>query len=242
MKNTLSSNRRFLASIIAAVILFAGSLSVISANAAADRDTLQNHLNKATFSYLQIHDALASDSTNGISEKANALVKSIDATIALAEENGEGDALTQALKRVKQAALRLRSKTLGLADARETFANLSDATVPLISEYFLPRLASQYYVFSCPMNGRRWVQTSRNTRNPYYGRQMLQCGDFTRVGPSRVSQSDGESPEIGADSRGRDYEDSRYAKRSNRNRRHHQHYNGCGHYGEDGYHNDGCCW
>ena len=122
--------------------------------------------------YLQIADALAKDSTDGVAAAA--------------------DELAAAASRLKPAAPSLDAeavmtsagnlKTAGdLKAARDAFAKVSDAVVPLARKTGVPTTFAGGAVeaMHCPMyaGGTRWLQPAGEVRNPYMGSKMIGCFD-----------------------------------------------------------------
>ena len=66
-----------------------------------------------------------------------------------------------------------------LDEQRRQFIAFSDAMIELVKTFSLPD--ERLYVQFCPMannnNGAFWLSTEEQIRNPYYGNQMLTCGD-----------------------------------------------------------------
>ena len=42
------------------------------------------------------------------------------------------------------------------------------------------KLGKKYFTFYCPMVEEHWLQTSKETLNPYYGKEMLGCGKIVK--------------------------------------------------------------
>jgi membrane fusion protein, copper/silver efflux system len=61
--------------------------------------------------------------------------------------------------------------------ARAAFGDLSKATISLLSEK--PELQTGRFLFMCPMvkGYQKWVQWDAQLKNPYYGKEMLMCGE-----------------------------------------------------------------
>ena len=72
---------------------------------------------------------------------------------------------------VEAAAL---SKSNSLKEARIAFDKLSEKAKQLADGQ------SGYYIVNCPMVKKDWVQTSQTIGNPYYGKQMLSCGEIKK--------------------------------------------------------------
>ncbi|MBI4624660.1 MAG: DUF3347 domain-containing protein [Verrucomicrobia bacterium] len=62
------------------------------------------------------------------------------------------------------------AKATKIDAAREAFKSLSAAVEPLAKG------EKGYVVMNCPMASADWVQTSKDVKNPYYGKSMLSCG------------------------------------------------------------------
>jgi Cu(I)/Ag(I) efflux system membrane fusion protein len=67
---------------------------------------------------------------------------------------------------------------------RESFATLSEEMF-VVGRQFGPPGESTLYQLKCPMafsgSGATWLQQDKDTRNPYLGSAMLQCGDVIEV-------------------------------------------------------------
>jgi hypothetical protein len=66
------------------------------------------------------------------------------------------------------------TKSNSLKEGRVAFEALSDKA---------KRLAAGqpgYYVVTCPMLKKDWVQPSEKIANPYYGREMATCGEIKK--------------------------------------------------------------
>ena len=66
------------------------------------------------------------------------------------------------------------SKSTSLTEARKAFEKLSDKAQHVASGQ------SGYYIVTCPMLKKDWVQVSDTISNPYYGKQMLSCGEIKK--------------------------------------------------------------
>lgn len=88
------------------------------------------------------------------------------------------------LKRLPQdvadAASAMRDKPL--EEQRELFKKLSDAVIAM-AEVCPPStsVAPELYLFFCPMERAEWLQTTKQTANPYYATDMKACGDLKRT-------------------------------------------------------------
>ncbi len=247
--------------IIAVTMAIYGALFAGASHAAGQEKSLQDNMNLVTFSYLRIHEALTADSVDGVREHANSIVTFVDSALKLTGAD-KGNDLKKALGDVEKAAKPLTDKKLKLDGARAAFAPLSEAIITLVKNYFPPELASRYFVFNCPMKNSNWVQTYPTARNPYFGSEMINCGnivtmetaapgaDYRLQGNSQTSALPQSGPNQGHyygcghyngsmshGEQGHYYGCSHYINSDG----YHQHYDGCGHY--DGRNNRGWgCW
>ena len=113
--------------------------------------------------YLKIHAALSDDTVEGVRAAAGDL-----ATAATA--------LGAPAMKIDTAALQLASAT-ELEDARTKFGVLSEAMEAYMNGLHLKPPAGVRVAF-CPMVLKPWLQADATITNPYYGKEMLTCGNF----------------------------------------------------------------
>jgi hypothetical protein len=102
----------------------------------------------------------------------------IDAAAALAEDDFDKakislTALAKETTGELQARAQAAADTGQIAATREAFKALSAIAVQM-------ELPPDYAVAYCPMykGGAKWVQKKETLANPYYGKEMLTCGNF----------------------------------------------------------------
>lgn len=125
-----------------------GSLAVSSAQAAESPKELVPN-------YIAIQKALSADDL----EKAKAEAK------MLATKNASEKSIFVAAKAITDAK--------SLSDARKHFKKLSGPFV----EWVKKNRPAELDVVYCPMAGASWVQEKGEIANPYFGAQMLSCGE-----------------------------------------------------------------
>ena len=115
------------------------------------------------FPYLQIQEGLVKDSLDGLSTQATRIAEA-------GHKRGASGAAIEA------DAQQLKSATT-LAEARDRFGVLSEALVAYqkSSGRILPVDVRQAY---CPMVKKSWLQRGSMISNPYYGKEMPNCGEF----------------------------------------------------------------
>lgn len=123
--------------------------------------------------YLQVQTALASDSIEGVSQAVEVISKIATAldTKEISGPNKESYLTLPA--EVRQAAHRM-SQAKNLAEARKMFFELSRPLTMWASVARPKGIALAY----CSMADGGWLQKQGPLRNPYYGSEMLECGEF----------------------------------------------------------------
>lgn len=110
--------------------------------------------------YIAIQEALTADDLALAQTKANELGNQI--------KTAKGKEL-----RALNESLAAFQKAKSLPDARKEFKKLSTPFVKWIES----SKDSEYDVVYCPMAGAKWVQKKGEVSNPYFGKEMLHCGE-----------------------------------------------------------------
>ena len=125
------------------------------------KDETQNTILKQ---YLKLKDALVLSDATKTQEAAKALQQSLAATKGYEASLSAVDSI---------------AKTSDLVQQRKTFTNLSNQLIPVFRKAALTKGA--VYVQFCPManegDGGYWLAQEEEVRNPYYGDEMLNCGE-----------------------------------------------------------------
>jgi hypothetical protein len=128
--------------------------------------------------YLGVEKALVNDNSSMANDRAVTLVNAIEQVNAIR--------LTPELKTVwakNLVKLRYNSKYIkeskDIDEQRGYFASLSDAVYALVksSKSAHPTVYREY----CPMKKQYWLNPTAAIQNPYYGKQMLDCGKVTET-------------------------------------------------------------
>jgi hypothetical protein len=117
-------------------------------------------------SYLEIHAALSADKVEGVKPAAAAIAKEA------ARMGASGGAIVTAAKTMESAA--------DLKAARAALGALSDAVIAAANADDWKDV-SGVKIGYCPMVKKYWVQKDGTVSNPYYGSQMLTCGELKDV-------------------------------------------------------------
>jgi hypothetical protein len=110
--------------------------------------------------YIMIQESLAADSLEGAKSGASQLAKSAEAS----KVGGRAEIIASA-KSMGQAST--------IKEARKHFKQLSKVVVVWVEKSKPEGVQVSY----CAMAGARWVQKQGEIRNPYYGKEMLTCGE-----------------------------------------------------------------
>lgn len=120
--------------------------------------------------YIQIQTALAGDSLEGVTTRAQAIAKSV-----------KEDKANTFLATIGQQAEAV-AKAKDLADAREAFKPLSESLIQFAAKD--STVSGLYRQVHCPMAKASWLQTGTTVSNPYMGKAMARCGQFVKASPA----------------------------------------------------------
>jgi hypothetical protein len=137
------------------ILLLAGFVLGLARLTAAEMNMKGDMKNEILSSYVKVSAALAADDFAG--------AKAAAATVA--EHANMSDKHKGIAAKANAVA-----KAKDIAAARESFKSLSASVEPLAAG------EKGYVVMNCPMARADWIQTSKDVRNPYYGKSMLTCG------------------------------------------------------------------
>jgi Cu(I)/Ag(I) efflux system membrane fusion protein len=131
--------------------------------------------------YLDAQESLASDDLGGFVQAASDLEKAV----GFVEEVG---LVGEPLGSWRRAAARLRldRPVTTIVDARARFERMSDAVIAL-QKTFGHHGSETWHVAYCPMafdnKGAEWLQRGTTINNPYFGDEMLRCGEIRSAYP-----------------------------------------------------------
>lgn len=123
--------------------------------------------------YEAIRQTLSNDESDGVAPKAQALAAEAEA----AREGATAD-LKPHLEALAEAARALGEAPAELAPLRKAFGEVSRHLIAVLGAAHA--LGEGRHVFECTMfeeGYRKWVQSSPELRNPYFGSKMLECGE-----------------------------------------------------------------
>lgn len=114
--------------------------------------------------YLDVQAALASDRAEAVKSPAEKLTAQ---AVALGKD---GTAIA--------AAATVMARAGDIAAARDALGPLSDAVIARVRADGSTEAVADLRLGYCPMVKRSWIQRGDQVRNPYYGSQMLTCGEL----------------------------------------------------------------
>lgn len=143
-----------------------------SGGSAAGTQRFDTQMKPILDSYLQIGNALSADSIDGVREQALAIANHAEALDSGSVSGEHATHYKNIPTNLKKAAHAL-SKAQALDDARESFKELSQP-MAMWATMSKPKNVDVVY---CSMVKASWVQKHGKVRNPYYGPEMLNCGE-----------------------------------------------------------------
>jgi hypothetical protein len=167
---------RLLALGCASVAVFGMNTVVVHAEPATHRtgtEKFDRQMQPILDGYLQIGSALASDSLDGVQQRAEAIAKhaaALDPSVVTGEHEAHYKKVPENLKKAAQALSRAET----LTGARDTFRKLSQP-MAMWATMSKPKNIDVLY---CSMSKASWVQKHGKVRNPYHGAKMLECGEL----------------------------------------------------------------
>jgi len=167
------------------VVISSALLAVTAtARAAGPSDRFDAVVRRMLEEYVKVHRSLAADTTRAVGPAARALEKLASELQAAPTGARHADKYRALPAKIRLAAQHL-SQARSLPAAREAMKELSR---PFALWAALAQPAD-FNVVYCSMAKASWLQREAAIRNPYYGAQMLRCGEVVS-GPAK-GQADG---------------------------------------------------
>jgi Cu(I)/Ag(I) efflux system membrane fusion protein len=146
-------------------------------------EAFRKQLGGVIAAYLEAHEALAADKAPealAAVQRTRKALESVDMSLLQGEAHMKW---MQVLENIRKA-LALMEESKDVETLRKCFAILSEAVAVLARDFGLGSDRPLYRI-KCPMafegQGATWLQTDDTVRNPYYGAQMLGCGEVLEV-------------------------------------------------------------
>lgn len=143
-----------------------------SSDGSANSSTIEGILNP----YFAVKNALAEDNDKAASEAAKDLVKALEGFDKSSLNDAQSKVYTDIHEDAKEHAEHIGAKAGDLKHQREHFETLSEEIYELAKSVGGKKL----YYDNCPMynnnKGANWLSEVKEIRNPYLGKEMLECG------------------------------------------------------------------
>lgn len=158
-------------------LLLALSAGVAHANAPAKTvvaaPTFDQQMQTIAGQYMAIHAALAGDQMTDVTKNAEAIAKAAATLNAKTIPAAHATHLNALPSKIEAAAKAIQAAA-DIKVAREAFKDLSKP-MAMWASMLKPAGVSVMY---CSMAKGSWLQTDTAIKNPYYGAQMLACGEI----------------------------------------------------------------
>lgn len=145
-------------------VLIAISLITFWFATAQQVPTSNNRMSRYMTDYLKIQEALAADDFNRASSAAKSL-QSYCETLGL-----RTPPYNEIHKNLEDLVVQKDIKSF-----RKSFKGYSKNMLALLKKEGQP---PDVFVAECPMANAKWIQRGKQLRNPYYGKEMLECGSI----------------------------------------------------------------
>nr|MBI1231751.1 efflux RND transporter periplasmic adaptor subunit [Cytophagales bacterium] len=149
-------------------------------------ESFRSQLTAFAGDYLTIKDALVKSDADA----TKAAILPAQSSLSLLEKEVlEGNAQTEwkRLSDLLNQSLRGMAEARDLATQRTQFELLSDGLIEVIERFGATE--NQLFKLYCPMaardEGAFWLSREKEVRNPYFGDQMLTCGEVQQAYPAR---------------------------------------------------------
>ena len=129
--------------------------------------------------YMELKNALVADNSEGAAQAGESLVAAFENFNISGYEAAEQQELTEIIESAKEHADHISYSDM--AHQREHFELMSIDMVDMLAITGSPERLYQQF---CPMynnkKGAIWLSTSEEIRNPYFGQNMLSCGEVQK--------------------------------------------------------------
>ena len=146
-------------------------------------DDFRIQLAKVFEGYFKVQQALSDDNVQlaaGSAKETLSSLKTVDMNLLAGRNHDTWMAAAAELDRI----LTESSDNGDIKSFRESFHLLSQQ-IAKVAKHFGSTSQGPFYILNCPMafdnTGADWLQDNEETRNPYFGQVMLQCGGVKEV-------------------------------------------------------------
>jgi Cu(I)/Ag(I) efflux system membrane fusion protein len=143
-------------------------------------EEFKQQLGRAVSYYLSMKDALVAsepDRTQSAAGQLQTALAKVDMTLLEGDAHKDWMSVLRPMKANAQSI----ATAAELKQQRQAFIELSNALIQAVDAYGVSDV--KLYRQHCPMandnQGADWISSEKRIRNPYYGDQMLTCGEVT---------------------------------------------------------------
>lgn len=154
------------------------ALSAFTAVANAQDPANNNAVNKVLTSYFSLKNDLVADNSAAAKTHATEFASTVKTLQSEKLSNEQQTVWKQNAPRLQIAATRL-TEAKDIDTQREYFAVISKNIIDVTKSLKLD--TSPMYVQYCPMKKVSWLSEAAAIKNPFYGKQMLTCGQVTET-------------------------------------------------------------
>lgn len=135
--------------------------------------------NQVITAYLHIKNALASDNGKDAASGGKELVAALAKIDTGSATDGQKKVYREGGDEMRSHGKHINENSDKIDHQRDHFSMLSDYMIDWVKEYGASQTLYKNY---CPMfndgKGAAWVSELKEIKNPYYGREMLSCGEL----------------------------------------------------------------
>lgn len=128
-------------------------------------------------SYLKLKNALADDNGKDAASAGNEVVKALKGFDKSRVNTGKSQELSEITENAVEHAEHIGANAGNIEHQREHFESLSQDLYDLVK---ITGSGKKLYYTHCPMyndnKGANWLSETKEIRNPYLGKEMLECG------------------------------------------------------------------
>jgi hypothetical protein len=157
------------------------TLVITSIQIKAQEITGSGTVNNVVIAYLGVKNALTTDNNAIAQSKAKELLAAVNA-VPMNKLSPDQHKIWMTYMEKLQFDSRHISESNALDHQREHFTNLSKNLYEVVKGLKLN--TTVIYAQYCPMKKATWLSESTAIKNPYYGKQMLNCGKTTETLPA----------------------------------------------------------
>lgn len=125
--------------------------------------------------YLDLKNELATDNSDGAASVGGKLLKAIKNLGSETMTAEQKKAYADLSGDIEENSDHISKNGGNIKHQREHFENLSQDMLAFVKTFGTPQTLYKDY---CPMKKAYWLTESKDIKNPYFGKEMLECGEI----------------------------------------------------------------